>query len=54
MNSFSARPGSLLAAAAGGTTLAVVYVLAAKALRVAEVDRLTRRVRARITGLIPG
>jgi putative peptidoglycan lipid II flippase len=50
----SARPGSLLAAAAGGTTLAVVYVLAAKALRVAEVDRLTRRVRARITGLIPG
>jgi len=49
----SARPGSLLAAAAGGTVLAVVYVLAAKALRVAEVDRLTRRVRARITGLIP-
>ena len=46
----SARPGSLLAAAAGGTALAVVYVLAAKALRVAEVDRLTRRVRARIRG----
>jgi putative peptidoglycan lipid II flippase len=49
----TARIGSLLAAAAGGTALAVVYVLAAKALRVTEVDRLTRRVRARVMGLIP-
>ncbi|WP_049871683.1 murein biosynthesis integral membrane protein MurJ [Catenulispora acidiphila] len=49
----SARAASLLAAAAGGTALVVVYVLAAKALRVAEVDRLTRRVRSRIMGLIP-
>ena len=49
----TARPGSMLAAVAGGTALAVVYVLAAKALRVAEVDHLTRRVRARISGLIP-
>lgn len=48
-----ARSASFLAAAAGGTALAVVYVLAAKALRVAEVDSLTRRVRTRITGLIP-
>ena len=48
----TARPGSFLAAAAGGSALVVVYVLAAKALRVAEVDRLTGRVRARITGLI--
>ena len=49
----TARPGSMLAAAAGGTALVVVYVLAAKALRVAEVEQLTRRVRGRITGLIP-
>ncbi|MEZ0113195.1 putative peptidoglycan lipid II flippase [Catenulispora sp. EB89] len=49
----TARPGSMLAAAAGGTALVVVYVLAAKALRVAEVEQLTRRVRRRITGLIP-
>jgi putative peptidoglycan lipid II flippase len=49
----SPRLGSLLGAAAGGTALAVVYVLAAKALRVAEVDQLTRRVKTRITGLIP-
>ncbi|MEY9854433.1 putative peptidoglycan lipid II flippase [Catenulispora sp. GAS73] len=49
----TARPGSMLAAAAGGTALVVVYVLAAKALRVAEVEQLTRRVRSRITGLIP-
>jgi putative peptidoglycan lipid II flippase len=50
------RPGSMLAAAAGGTALVVVYVLAAKALRVAEVEQLTRRMRGRIgriTGLIP-
>jgi putative peptidoglycan lipid II flippase len=50
----TALPGSLLAAATGGATLAVVYVLAAKALRVAEVEQLTRRIRARVTALIPG
>jgi putative peptidoglycan lipid II flippase len=49
----TARLGSLAAAAAGASALAVVYVLAAKALRVTEVDRLTRRVRARVMGLIP-
>jgi putative peptidoglycan lipid II flippase len=49
----TALPGSLLAAAAGGTALVVVYVLAAKALRVAEVDQLTRRVRTRVAALIP-
>jgi len=48
-----ARLGSFLGAAAGGTALAVVYVLAAKALRVAEVDQLTRRIRVRIMGLMP-
>ncbi|WP_323747086.1 murein biosynthesis integral membrane protein MurJ [Catenulispora pinisilvae] len=47
------RLGSMLAAAAGGSALVVVYVLAAKALRVTEVDHLTRRVRSRVMGLIP-
>jgi putative peptidoglycan lipid II flippase len=46
--------GSLLAVAAGGTTLVVVYVLVAKAPRVAEVEQLTRRVRTRVAALIPG
>jgi putative peptidoglycan lipid II flippase len=46
-----ASAGSLLAATAGGGVLIGVYLLSAKALRVAEVDVLTRHVRRRIAGL---
>jgi putative peptidoglycan lipid II flippase len=45
-------PGSLLAAAAGGAVLVGLYVVFAKALRVAEVDLLTRHVRRRIAAIL--
>ncbi|GAA1982561.1 murein biosynthesis integral membrane protein MurJ [Catenulispora subtropica] len=46
-----ALAGSLLAAAAGGGVLAGVYVLSAKALRITEVDVLTRHLRRRFAAL---
>ena len=48
-----APPGSLLAAVAGGAVLIGVYVVVAKALRVAEVDLLARHVRRRIAAMLP-
>ncbi|NUR63797.1 MAG: hypothetical protein HOV87_34825, partial [Catenulispora sp.] len=44
--------GSLLAAAAGGGVLIGVYVMFAKALRITEVDLLTRHVRRRIAAIL--
>jgi putative peptidoglycan lipid II flippase len=45
--------GSLLAALAGGVVLIGIYLAAARALRVREVDVVARRVRSRVGALVP-
>lgn len=49
----SALPGSLLAAFASGVILVGIYLAGARALRVREVDVLTRRVTARLRPPMP-
>jgi putative peptidoglycan lipid II flippase len=45
--------GSVLAALTGGVVLVGIYLAAARALRVREVDVVARRVRSRVVALVP-